>query len=237
MLFPPRCAGCGQGVREDAVFCDECSASVVRVASPVCRVCGLPLGCFGPSEVQEETCARCLREPPRFDRARAVYQYSGAMARAIRKFKFKRCVELGKRLALLLAPALADMAEEDPVVVVPVPLHPRRLREREFNQALVLAQAACRVCNRWGKSRVLRPDPWALRRVRDTVPQSNCTAAERRENVVHAFAACKERVAGREVLLIDDVLTTGATAGACAAALLDAGARRVEVLTLARALP
>jgi predicted amidophosphoribosyltransferase len=121
--------------------------------------------------------------------------------------------------------------------VVPVPLHPRRLRRRELKQALLHLRAARAALRRAGARDVPAPDPGALRRVRDTRPQIELSATARQANVADAFRADPRRVAGRIALLVDDVLTTGATAESCARALRAAGAARVEVLTLARAMP
>lgn len=208
LCFPARCAACGRRVVE---------------GTPLCEVCGVSLE---PA-------------PPGPGGALAPWLYGGQLAVAIGRFKFDGHPELAAPLGALLAPALrAALAAvgADPLVV-PVPLHPRRLRRREFNQALLLLRAARAALRRAGVDEVPAPDPAALRRVRDTRPQVELGSTARVANVADAFRAAPRRVAGRAVLLVDDVLTTGATAESCARALRAAGAARVEVLTLARAMP
>lgn len=208
LCFPARCAACGRRVSEGAALCDLCGESLEPA----------PPGCAG---------------------GRAPYLYGGQLAVALGRFKFDGHPEVAAPLGALLAPALAEALHEvgAAALVVPVPLHPRRLRRREFNQALLLLRAARATLRRAGARDVPAPDPGALRRVRDTRPQIELGASERQANVADAFRADPRRVAGRVVLLVDDVLTTGATAASCVRALRAAGAVRVEVLTLARAVP
>lgn len=170
----------------------------------------------------EHLCARCVTHPPPYEWARSRYRYGSELAVAIGRFKYGRSIELGR----VLGPLLGELPGGD--LVVPVPLHRRRLRAREFNQSLELARAA------WPRVPI---DPLALKRLRDTPPQTGLNLRERRENVRGAFVAERSRVSGREILLVDDVLTTGATVESCARALRRAGAGSVFVLTLARAVP
>jgi ComF family protein len=207
LLFPARCAACGRRGAEGVALCAVCAESLVPAAPGA-----------GP---------------------RAPYLYGGQLAVAIARFKFEGHPEVAGPLGALLAPALGEALAALPPgpLLVPVPLHPRRLRRREFNQALLLLRAARTALRRAGRGAAPAPDVHALRRVRDTRPQVELGATARLANVAGAFRADPRRVAGRDVLLVDDVLTTGATVGACAAALRAAGAARVEALTLARALP
>lgn len=201
----------------------------------MCPVCGLPFRTLadaptgGPSD---HPCARCLRHPPHFRRARARAIYrpdadQDPLRHALHRYKYGRDVSL----APLLGGLLHDMAPTpgDVDLVVPVPLHLARLRWRGFNQAQLLAAPLARAAG-------LRIDPHVLARVRPTTPQVGLPERERRSNVRGAFAVRDAgRVAGRRLLLVDDVYTTGATVNECARVLRRAGARSVDVLVLARA--
>jgi ComF family protein len=214
LLFPARCSACDELCDPGAAFCRTCAISLEPLSS-ACARCALPT----PNPVAR--CLACLARPPRFDAARAGFEFGGALAVAIRRLKWAGRPELAGPLASL-APRLV---EHD--VMIPVPLHPRRLREREFNQAALIALA-------------LEPrhlDLHSLVRVRDTRSQASLAPADRRANVRGAFRADPRRISGRRILLVDDVMTTGSTADACAEALFDAGAATVGVLTVARAVP
>lgn len=220
LLYPARCAACDAACPEERAFCETCGFGLQPLGA-ACSTCALPL----PSGTR---CLACLSRPPPFARAFAPFEFGGPLAQAIRRLKWGRQPELGRPLgALLPADRLADCE-----LIAPVPLHPRRLRAREFNQAALIALGAR------AAHRSLPPvDVRALDRVRDTPPQSALGLDDRRRNVRGAFRARPERVRGRRVLVVDDVLTSGATAWACTRALLSAGAREVGVLTVARAVP
>ncbi len=222
LLLPRRCAACDVAVRSRTALCAPCSASLEPVACP-CPVCGLPAA--------GAICLSCQTDRPPFARAAAPLVFGGALSEAISRLKYGGKTHLAPALASLLVPAL----REDPMtaaaeVVLPVPLHPRRLRRRGFNQAaLLLAPLRRHLGGRccWG----------ALHRIRPGPPQAALGRRQRLENLRGAFRASPAAVAGRTVLLVDDVMTTGATARACADALCGAGAAEVRVLTLARAVP
>jgi ComF family protein len=226
LLFPPSCAACSDRLqdRDPAPFCATCAQSVDSIQVPYCTSCGEPFDAEGPCH----PCARCLRHPPSFARARAPFVYGGALLEAIHRYKYRRAWDLGRSLGELLACSL-DRTDLQPAnLVLPVPLHPRRLQERGFDQAVPLARAVSR---RLGAPML----PRALRRIRHTPAQTRLSGRARWENVAGAFAVPRPpQVASARILLIDDVLTTGATARACSRALLAAGASHVEVLTLAR---
>ncbi len=236
LLFPPICPVCQ--VRLDAgrrdPLCGSCWERLERIAPPICRLCGLPLGGFAiePHEAgggpAPHLCGQCRVRPPAYSYARAAARYGDVVREAVHAFKFG-----GKRaLALPLGDLLAETRVLLPVdavdLLVPVPLHRRRERERGFNQSRLLAR---RVACAWGVP--LRAD--VLARAAATLPQTDLGAAERRANVRGAFALRRpDAVAGRHVVLVDDIMTTGATAGACAALLQEAGAATVGVVTVAR---
>jgi|UniRef100_A0A7C3WG37 ComF family protein len=225
-FFLPRfCPLCGKPpplAEIEPARCPDCEAKIVWVTSPICPCCGK---IFAAREGTNHLCGPCQKEPPPFARARAALVYEGPGAEAIKKFKYARRLDLLPLLqAWLRTPdcrELVDAAE----LLVPVPLHTRRLQERGFNQALLLAQAFP------GKPLI----KGALVRVRYTRPQSGLNPKERRENVRQAFAVARpQEIKGRRLLVVDDVYTTGATVRECARVLLKAGAKEVSVLTVAR---
>jgi ComF family protein len=232
-LYPPRCAACGAGLPIDTKrrVCAPCLAAVEPLYPPLCLVCGAPLSTAG----DDERCDHCRAAPPAFDSARAITRYrsgadgSSAVASLLRRHKYGLDQSLGRALAEYLdaAPSLDADAFD---VVIPVPLHRSRLRWRGFNQAALLGAALARRLN-------CALDVASLARVRSTTPQTARDRAQRVRNVRDAFTVRRPlRVAGRRVLLVDDVMTTGATADECARVLRAAGARRIDVLTLARVL-
>lgn len=190
-----------------------------------CRSCRTPFATKHPLD-EEGRCPLCRLGMRGFDAAYSFGMYEGRLRKLIHLFKYGRIRPLARPLAAWLASALPlDQRFE---AVVPVPLHWRRRWERGFNQAALLARAVARRCG--------VPSVRALRRRRATAAQAGLSHAGRRANVSGAFLARRDRrLAGRRVLLVDDVMTTGATASACAAALKRAGAAYVAVLTLARA--
>lgn len=234
ILFPPVCPLCEKGMA-GAVFCKDCDAALAssRITGAVCIVCGAP---FAAKTGQAHACGECLLEAPPFVRARSAFIYEGAALDAVHAFKYNGRVQLAVGLGRLAASAISLEAAPRPGrecfsrgVVVPVPLHLRRLRERGFNQSLLIAREVAATLG-------MEVDYRSLRRTRYTEKQTGLTAAERRKNVVGAFEAARpERVCGKSVLLVDDVFTTGTTARECAKVLKAAGAV-VSVLTLARAV-
>ncbi len=223
LIYPARCCACDGPCPEGRAFCDPCSLSLEPIAS-ACPRCGLPLTPAG-SPRPASPCLSCQRSPPPHAEAHAAFLFGGAVARAVRRLKWSGLPELAVPLGALMPSLEGDL-------VVPVPLHPRRLRQRQFNQSAVLAFAAA------DAGRLRAPiDVHALERILDTAPQTSLGPDDRQRNVHGAFAARPERVRGKSVLLLDDVVTTGATVAACARVLRAAGAARVRVLTLARAMP
>lgn len=224
LLFPPVCAACGEVLHGGGPFCASCEVSVEPVRAPLCPTCGEPFGGEGPSH----PCAFCLRSPPPFEAARAPFLYGGAIRTAIHRYKYGGAWELSRPLSALIAGPVAEFEPRDCDLVVPVPLHRRRLAERGFDQTVPLARAVARAHRLPLRLR-------ALVRSRHTEPQARLQGEARRRNVAGAFAVPRRAdVAGRRVLLVDDVLTTGATVRACTLALRGAGAAAVRVLTLSR---
>ena len=218
VVLPERCPACGDVVQAETVFCPACALSLVEIEH-ACPKCGAPT-------TERTRCRPCQSNPFPFRRARAYAEYGGQLAVAIRRLKSGGGGRVARSLARLLsAPAAGLLQEVD--ILVPVPLHPRRLRRRGYNQAALLVGLLAR-----GQA----ISYGALRRRRDTRHQAGLTRAERLQNLERAFQVQRSQaVADKRVLLVDDVMTSGATAVACTNALLAAGASAVDVLTVARA--
>jgi competence protein ComFC len=207
----------------------------------MCKRCGLPFPSSHALDSALAECGVCRQDEPAFDGARSFGLYTGTLRQVVLRLKFSGDARLGKRMGELLAPAWNALPRGDDCdlpVIVPVPLHPSRRRERGFNQSELLAEGLVREL---GKLPGVTLPPVArssLRRQRATPPQTGLSVAARRENLRGAFAVERpEDVRGRAIVLVDDVMTTGATLSACARALKRAGAARVLGLTLARATP
>jgi ComF family protein len=177
--------------------------------------------------VGDGLCARCMTSPLQIDGIRSVVYFEGTLREAVHLFKYHGRAVLAEPMGGLMAAYWAQNGMEVDVVV-PVPLHVSRVRERGYNQAVLLAREMARRAG-------LAVDEEVLVRQRATASQVDLDAQQRKENVRAAFRCCSDRLAGQRVLLIDDVCTTGATLEACAAALYEGGARSVQALTLARA--
>jgi ComF family protein len=234
-LYPPRCAVCGDrfGLETERRVCELCLARVERILEPICSICGAPMQ---SAAAAENRCALCLDRRPHFACARAVARYRPSaegdrhsLPSLIRRHKYGLDQSLQKALAEFLGDNL-PYSGADCDVVIPVPLHHRRLRWRGFNQAALLAMTISR--------RLEKPiELESLMRSRMTTPQTSQDHDARRRNVRRAFAVTRPaRIRGQRVLLVDDVMTTGATVDECARVLMAAGAARVDVLTLARVL-
>lgn len=229
IIFPPVCPLCEEETRSGP-FCRTCLDGFERLilTGPLCTVCGEP---FAAGD--DHPCGECEKSPPPFNAARSVFRYEGAVLDAVHALKYNGRTALADGLGALMAGhIIRDSAVQAPDAVIPVPLHPERLRRRGFNHALLLARAMARSLT------VDAPvDYTTLERTRKTAPQVGLSTSERTTNVAGAFSAGSKGGAldGRTVLLVDDVYTTGATVAACARALVRAGAG-VEVVTLARAV-
>jgi ComF family protein len=229
LLLPPRCAACDNAVRVQGELCAACFARTNFITAPFCVRCGVPFASAQQGGVEGGLCAGCHADAPRFRQARAALRYDEQGRRLILPLKHGDRIELAAILAPMMARAgAALLARAD--VLIPVPLHRRRLFERKYNQAAVLAYAVGRLVDR-----PVLPD--ALIRTRRTAPLDKKSPQERAFEVAGSFAVRRSRVgriSGRTVLLVDDVMTSGATANACADALLEAGALAVDVLVAAR---
>ncbi|MBX7199685.1 MAG: ComF family protein [Rhodospirillaceae bacterium] len=224
-LLPPQCLACTAVVDDAGALCGDCFGRMTFVAPPLCAACGM--GLDGPAFGEATLCGACIAAAPVYGRARAVFVYDEASRGLVLKLKHGDRTDAAVHLARWLQRAGAELLAGCDVIV-PVPLHRWRLLMRTYNQAALLANALGKLA---GKPVAVD----ALRRVKATPSQGGLSRAARARNVGRAFAvAAPAPIAGKRVLLIDDVFTTGATAEACARALLDAGATAVDVLVLAR---
>jgi ComF family protein len=234
IIYPPRCHVCQVFLSEDdpiksttaSLFCQTCLTGFRKISPPLCSICGTP---FSSETEDDHPCETCLRKRPHYEAARAPYLYEDTLMKAIHQFKYGAKSALADSLGPLLAHFAESWVREPGVLTMPVPLHPKRLRERGFNQSLLLARHVA-------KKLAAGLDFLSLRRVRHTPPQTALGSEERRKNVRGAFEVIDaEAVKGKVVLLIDDVATTGNTLNECARVLNKSGCKKVLCLTLARA--
>jgi ComF family protein len=211
----------------DVSFCEGCISDIRFITPPLCPCCGIPLTGAGGDHL----CGECLTSRPSFAIARAVARYEAVLLDAIHAFKYKGKITTGEVLGKMMADyAYPGFSIADYSLIIPVPLHARRLRERGFNQAVILAREI-------SKRFSISLDYLALRRRVYTEPQVNLGRDRRAVNVRSAFAVKNgKRIEGEKILLVDDVFTTGSTVRECAGALMTHGAEEVAVLTLARAV-
>lgn len=229
-VFPPICVACGDVLNNDmeSFFCSGCFSKIGFSKSPICSCCGLP---FINYKGENHLCSDCISREQYFSAARSVGRYETPLRDAIHLFKYKGKIAVGKALGRLMAGFEYDSFNmRDYSLIMPVPLHQKRLRERGFNQSVVLAsEVAVR--------HHINLDFMTLKRMVYTEPQVNLGRKERDSNVNGAFSiTSSEGVNGERIILIDDVYTTGSTVRECARVLLENGAADVAVLTLARAV-
>ena len=216
LLLPLRCLSCG---REGYLIRPSCRLSLPRIKFPLCQRCGATVS-------EGNLCHSCLNYPLAIDGIRSAFLFQGIVRQAVLQFKYRHL----KALAVQLSELIAEFLSSYPLkgeVLIPVPLYPKRLRQRGYNEATLLATEL-------GKLISLPVEDNILVRVKDAMPQARTrSAAERRLNVYDAFA-CHQSLEGKQILLIDDVCTTGSTLDACARALKAAGSGSVWGLTVAR---
>lgn len=226
-IYPPRCSLCGLLSGEEGGICSDCLSRIHFIGRPLCIRCGKP---FAHDFAADHWCGECLTVQRHFSRARAVALYSGIFRKGLHRFKYhwRHCLSnpLGMLMAQRTESIFSDVTYH---CILPVPLHPSRLRARGFNQALVLARILSRVHH-------LPLDRNNLVRTRWTRSQVGLSERARRDNVRGAFAVLdRAGVFRRTVLLVDDIYTSGSTVDECSKVLINAGAGRVDILTLARA--
>ena len=228
LLLPPVCIACRARIGSHGLLCGDCFAKIDFIAPPICARLGVPL----PYDAGEPCLsAAAIASPPVYDRARAVARYSETMRDLIQSFKYRDRQEGLALFARWLARAGAELLG-DADLIVPVPLYRSRLWWRRFNQSALLAQGVSRLTG-------VPADCFVLKRVRRTASQVGLSAEQRKRNVAGAFRVEPARAGalkGKSIVVVDDVITTGATAEACARVLKRAKAARVDVLALARAV-
>lgn len=224
LLFPSTCVSCR---RVDEILCATCRANFVPLEPPLCSLCGQPV------TDEANLCGDCQRREPPYVAGHSVFRFEGTLRAAVHALKFGRRAEVATLLAEEMLSTLRRQRPECDAwpldVALAVPLHPLREAARGYNQARLLVEPLAAA---WG----LPVMDDAVRRVRDTRTQLGLSAPERRENVHDAFEANTGRISGLNVLLVDDIRTTGATLEACSVALRLAGANTVRALTLAQAV-
>ena len=217
LFFPKRCVGCG---REGEFLCQSCLHKVNRLFPPLCPLCGRP-------QLNEVLCPSCLSWQADIEGIRSPFVFNGIIREAVLRFKYKNF----RAVSTLLAGLLRDYMTDYPLladILIPVPLHPKRLRERGYNQSGMLAAELAKLTG-------LPVSDSSIVRKRYTLPQAKTTSVEeRRRNVMGLFTCADDRIKGKKVLLIDDVATSGATLNACARALKESGAESIWGLVLAR---
>lgn len=218
-LYPPSCGGCGQpGTR----WCKVCAANTTEIAPPVCPICG------NPNDNHDEPCLRCLSRRPFFTALRSYTVYGGCIRQAIHRLKYRRDIGLGEILSRPMIECLRKM-EWSLDIITAVPLGLARFEERGYNQATLLARPIALYMKLPFSTRLLS-------RARETLSQVGLTVVERHHNMEGAFKAQGKSVRGKNILVVDDVATSGATLNACAEALLNEGAANVYGFSLARAI-
>ncbi|MBQ9035615.1 MAG: ComF family protein [Alphaproteobacteria bacterium] len=230
LFLPPRCLLCGKILSEHNGLCSQCFQKIQFVSEPHCVRCGHPF--LNESEVFEaehQLCGNCLREKrPLFKLRRFAFVYDDFSKNLILGFKFMDKTLFAETLANMLRRAGADILAQKPDLLIPVPIHRRRLLERRYNQSALLVKYLSAQTG-------VKTEYSALMRVRHTIPQVQLSGSARRHNLQHAFAVTNvNAIKNRKIILVDDVETTGSTLKECAKVLKKAGAKEIYALTLAR---
>lgn len=215
-LLPQRCLPCGDAAT-GAPICPACRAELPWLNTPSCATCGIPT----PTG---NVCGTCLQHPPAFDATHAILDYRFPVDAMLRRYKYSGFLAVAELMGTLLAERLQHAQKPD--LLIPMPLHPLRLKERGFNQAIEIARVLCRHLQ-------VPLELQACSRTRPTTPQAGLSLRERHKNLRGVFA-CHQNLSGKHVALLDDVMTTGASLDALARAVKDAGAMRVECWVVAR---
>ncbi|MFA5323765.1 MAG: ComF family protein [Smithella sp.] len=231
VIFPPKCLGCAEIIKSSngQIFCSTCNGEINFINGSICPVCGTT---FSDSPAESHLCGDCLEKRPYFSYARAVFSYEDIILNAIHQFKYNRNISIGEMLASFMADfSFPGINYTDYCMIIPVPLHIKRLRERGFNQSLILARTI-------GEKQQIPVNFSLLKRKKFTLTQTGSNKKERKQNIKGAFEVSDPRkIVDKNIILVDDVYTTGATVNECAKTLIKAGAQRVSVLTIARVLP
>lgn len=222
-LIPPICPICHKRT-ENIGLCPECFSKLEFIGTQKCSICGQPLDALVPGLA---ICGRCLKEPPYFHQAEAVFKYNDIIKKLILPFKHSNHIELTELFVKWMSSNSYEMISKNEILV-PVPLNWKRLLKRKYNQSALLAQ---RLAKTYKKAYA----PLTLKRVKFTKSQGHLSPKDRKKNVTGVFIVkYPEQIQGKSILLIDDVFTTGATVNECAKILLKSGAKSVDVLTIAK---
>jgi ComF family protein len=235
LIYPPRCPACGEGVGDQNGLCLSCWSTLEIPSGRSCAACQSPLGGSDLGQADEAgLCDACLAYPPQHSGIAAATVYTDTSRKLILSFKHGRKITLSAMLARLIAAQLGPLAGRlDEPLLVPVPLHRLRIWQRGFNQSALLARELAKI----GQGALLVD---GLRRRKRTPPLGGLGAEARKQMLAEAIVvprSKKRSIAGRDIILVDDVLTSGATSEACVRALKDAGARHVVIACFARVLP
>jgi ComF family protein len=228
-FLPPQCPCCEKFSEETQQgFCSNCLSEIHWIEPPFCSICGIP---FVSKEIENHPCGACVTHRKYFTMARALGAFEGSLQEAIHRWKYEGKTHLTPFFAEWLAEGLNRYWEPDSLdLLIPVPLHTQRLRQRGFNQALLLVKELSR---RTG----IPYQKTILQKEKSTIPQVNLSGVEREKGVRGTFHVIrKEELLGKSILLVDDVYTTGATVNECSKVLLRGGVERVDILTLAHAI-
>ncbi len=226
LIYPPICVHCNAPVVSSDSLCAKCWSELRPISDPICPVLGLP---FGVSLGANALSAQAIANPPEFDRARSAFIYGDVTHSIISKFKYGDKPELAKFCALTMGSALAQMFEDNPILL-PVPLHKKRQRQRRYNQATELAKEL-------GKIKDLQVVLDLVERVRETKQQVGLSAKQREKNVAGAFEVKSDLIAikqSQRIVIVDDVMTTGATLNSLTKTLKKAGYKKIDVISFAR---
>jgi ComF family protein len=230
IIFPPQCLACAEIMDPQArsVFCSSCLTKIRFISGSICPVCGIA---FFDSPAENHICGNCLTATPHFTEARAVASFETVIMDTIHKFKYGRNIVIGDGLGSFMAGyPFPDFDFSEYSMIIPVPLHIKKLRERRFNQSLLLARAL-------GKKHKIPVNFSLLKRHKFTLTQTGFNKDEREKNIKRAFTITdEEKIAGKNIILVDDVYTTGATVNECSKILKKGGAKDIAVLTLARVI-
>ncbi len=230
IIYPKKCHICLDFLDDSETklpdVCDNCFTSFPALTHPFCSICGVP---FASKVEEDHLCEKCIRTRPFYDELRAPYLYEDKIMEAIHRLKYSGKSYLAKSMGRILADFLKErISDIEGMIMIPVPLHKRKLRQRGFNQSVLLVKSISRLLN-------LETDYFTLMRIRYTETQTGLSLEERRKNVKGAFEVTDNTVLkGKSVILVDDVATTGNTINECARVLKKAGCERVVGLTLSR---
>ena len=224
--FPPKCLACDCKTDKANLFCFKCWNSLTFISDPRCNICGTP---FPIQMGKNAICPYCIEEKPKFDLARSIIRFDHSSEKLIHNFKYYDKTEAAKTLAQMMLKTYGKLINNIDIITA-IPMYKTKLQKRKYNQAAILAQHIAKLSNK-------TYEPEILIKFKDSISQSGLTKEQRKENVKNTFklnAKHKESIFRKNILLIDDVLTTGSTASECTKILKRNGIKRVHILTIAR---